>query len=83
MFQKIMLVSTMLFLSYIFWLSPDFTEVSAGIAIFLFGMILIKKGFSTFSWWFLERLLQKATSKSYKGMLFGFLRVMYFSQVRL
>jgi len=62
----------MLWLAYLFWLSPDFTEISAGIAIFLFGMMFIKKGFATFSGGFLERLLQKATSKPYKWMLFGF-----------
>ncbi len=72
MFQKLMLASTMLILMYLFWISPDFTEISAWIAIFLFGMMFIKKGFATFSGGFLERLLQKATSKPYKWMLFGF-----------
>ncbi|MCH8518280.1 Na/Pi symporter [Candidatus Gracilibacteria bacterium] len=72
MFQKLMLASTMLILAYLFWLSSDFTEISAGIAIFLFGMIFIKKGFASFSGGFLEKLLQKATNRPYKGMIFGF-----------
>lgn len=72
MFWKIMLLTTMLFLTYIFWLSSDFTEISAGIAIFLFGMTFLKKWFATFSGWFLEKILYKATNKTYKSLIFGF-----------
>lgn len=72
MFGKIMLVITMLFLTYLFWLSDELSEMTAGIAIFLFGMIFIKKWFSSFTGWLLEKILQKATDKAYKWMLFGF-----------
>ncbi len=72
MFNKIFLASLLLLLTYWFWLSSDFTEISAWIAIFLFWMMLLKKWFLSYSWGVLEKILQKSTDKTYKSLLFGF-----------
>ncbi len=54
-----------------FWASPEFKEVSAGVAIFLFGMFLLEEGFTAFTGGVLERLLRKTTDTIGKGLAFG------------
>ena len=41
-----------------FWVSPDFKVISAGVAIFLFGMLSLEEGFRAFTGGALERLLR-------------------------
>ncbi len=72
MFKKIFLPSILLILSYGFWISANFKEIAAGVAIFLFGMIALEEGFKAFSGGALERVLQKSTSNLGKSTLFGF-----------
>ncbi len=72
MFKKIFLPSILLVLSYGFWISANFKEIAAGVAIFLFGMIALEEGFKAFSGGTLERVLQKSTSNLGKSTLFGF-----------
>jgi len=72
MLRKIFLPSILVVLAYGFWVSPDFKEISAGVAIFLFGMISLEEGFKAFSGGMLERVLQKSTDKLYKSISFGF-----------
>lgn len=62
----------LLFLTYWFWHSSQFTEMSAWIAIFLFWILFLKNGFLAFSWGLLESILQKSTDKYYKSLLFWF-----------
>lgn len=62
----------MLVLAYGFWISPDFKEIAAGVAIFLFGMISLEEGFKAFSGGTLENILQKSTDRLYKSISFGF-----------
>ena len=59
-------------LLYWFWISPEFKEISAWVSIFLFWMIFLQDGFKTFTWWSLEKVLQKSTNKTWKSLLFGF-----------
>ena len=54
-----------------FWISPDFQEIAAGVAIFLFGMLMLEDGFRLFGGGFLERILGKATDSTPKSLLFG------------
>lgn len=54
-----------------FWLSPDFKTIVAGIAIFLFGMLSLQKGFKFFTGGMLERILRNATDNVFKRLLFG------------
>ncbi len=72
MLRKIFLPTILAVLAYGFWISPNFKEISAGVAIFLFGMISLEEGFKAFSGGILERILQKSTDKLYKSISFGF-----------
>lgn len=60
-----------LLLGYGFWVSPDFKEIAAGVAIFLFGMLALEQGFKTFTGGTLERILQFSTNRLWKSVLFG------------
>lgn len=71
MLRKIFLPTIFVILAYGFWISPDFKEISAGVAIFLFGMLSLEEGFKVFSGGALERILQKYTDKLYKSVAFG------------
>lgn len=55
-----------------FWVSRDFQEIAAGVAIFLFGMLMLEDGFKQFSGGLLERVLDKATDSIAKSLGFGF-----------
>ena len=72
MLKKILLPSILLILAYGFWISPDFKEISAGVSIFLFGMLTLEEGFKAFSGGTLEKILQKSTDKLHKSISFGF-----------
>ncbi|MEX0344392.1 MAG: Na/Pi cotransporter family protein [Rhizobiaceae bacterium] len=54
-----------------FWFSSDAQEIAAGVAIFLFGMIMLEDGFRLFGGGTLERLLERATGSTPKSILFG------------
>lgn len=71
MLRKITLPTMLLFLSYGFWISPDFKEISAGVAIFLFGMLALEEGFKAFTGGLLEQILKKTTSSVWKSLSFG------------
>ncbi|MEP1933541.1 MAG: Na/Pi symporter, partial [Roseibium sp.] len=51
----------------------DFQEIAAGVAIFLFGMLMLEDGFNRFSGGILENLLKRATSSTFKSVGFGVL----------
>ncbi len=72
MLQRIFLPTILIILTYGFWISPDFKEIAAGIAIFLFGMLTLEEGFKAFSGGILENILKKSTDKLYKSIGFGF-----------
>jgi len=71
MLKNIFLPVILSVLAYVFWISPNFKEVSAGVAIFLFGMIALELGFKSFSGGMLEKILKYSTDKLYKSILFG------------
>jgi len=71
MLKRILLPTILAILAYGFWISPDFKEIAAGVAIFLFGMISLEEGFKAFSGGTLEKILQKSTDKLYKSLGFG------------
>jgi phosphate:Na+ symporter len=58
-------------LAYGFWLSDDFREISAGIAIFMFGMLSLEQGFRTFTGGMLERLINRTTSSRWRSLTLG------------
>ena len=54
-----------------FWVSPDSQEIAAGVAIFLFGMLMLEDGFKLFGGGALERVLERATASTPRALLFG------------
>jgi len=52
-----------------FWISPDAQEIAAGVAIFLFGMLMLEDGFKLLGGGMLERLLERATRSVPRSML--------------
>ncbi len=54
-----------------FWFSADVQEIAAGVAIFLFGMIMLEDGFKLFGGGTLERLLEQATGSIPRSIMFG------------
>ncbi|WP_135505583.1 Na/Pi cotransporter family protein [Roseovarius aestuariivivens] len=54
-----------------FWISPDAQEIAAGVAIFLFGMLMLEDGFKLFGGGALERLLERATGSTPRAIGFG------------
>ena len=54
-----------------FWFSPDAQEIAAGVAIFLFGMLMLEDGFKLFGGGALERVLEGATRSTPRAITFG------------
>ncbi|MCU7890521.1 MAG: Na/Pi symporter [Candidatus Thiodiazotropha sp. (ex Ustalcina ferruginea)] len=71
MIRKILLPSILIILTYGFWISPDFKEIAAGVAIFLFGMLSLEEGFKAFTGGTLERILRNSTNRYWKSLSFG------------
>lgn len=69
--KKVLLPTIIIVLTYGFWISPDFKEIAAGVAIFLFGMLALEEGFRAFTGGVLERLLRRTTNKLWKSLSFG------------
>ncbi|HRP97608.1 MAG TPA: Na/Pi symporter [Rhodocyclaceae bacterium] len=71
MTRHLPVATILVLLGYALWASPDFMEISAGVAIFLFGMMSLEEGFKAFTGGTLERLLQRTTDRLWKSFLFG------------
>jgi phosphate:Na+ symporter len=71
MLRKALLPSMLLILAYGFWISPNFKAISAGVAIFLFGMLSLEEGFKAFTGGLLEKLLRTTTDSLWKSLTFG------------
>jgi phosphate:Na+ symporter len=69
--KKLLLPVILIILAYGFWISPDFKEISAGVAVFLFGMLSLEQGFKAFTGGILEKILKKSTNRTWKSLLFG------------
>lgn len=54
-----------------FWFEPEVQEIAAGVAIFLFGMLMLEDGFKLFGGGLLERTLEQATKSVPRSLLFG------------
>jgi phosphate:Na+ symporter len=54
-----------------FWVSPDAQEIAAGVAIFLFGMLMLEDGFRLFGGGRLEKMLVGATRSTPRALSFG------------
>ncbi len=58
-------------LAWAFWASPTLTEIAAGIALFLFGMMSLEQGFKAFTGGALETVLRRSTNRLWKSLSFG------------
>ena len=71
MLKKFLLPIIFIILGWGFWISPQFKEIAAGVAIFLFGMMGLEEGFRAFTGGTLERLLNASTDKLWKSLGMG------------
>ena len=69
--KRLLLPVIMLLLGIGFWTSPTLQILAAGVALFLFGMMLLERGFQAFSGGILEQVLHRATQSTPRAMLFG------------
>ncbi|MDR1614203.1 MAG: Na/Pi symporter [Campylobacteraceae bacterium] len=69
--QKIFLLSCLTILSYIFFKSENILLLSAGIAVFIFGMIIMGEGFKNSGGGAVELFLRRQTSTKLKSITFG------------
>ena len=71
MIRKLFLLVLLVVLAIILYFNPNFKTISAGVAILLFGMIMLEEGFKTFAKGQLANVLKKATNKLYKSITAG------------
>ena len=71
MFKRISFLFLLILLGFILFLNPNFKTIAAGIAVLLFGMIMLEEGFKVFTKGFLKNLLKKVTNKLYKSISVG------------
>jgi len=72
MLRKLLLPVIFILLAWGFFVSPEFKEVAAGVAIFLVGMMALEDGFKAFTGGVLERVLTRSTDRTWKSLGFGF-----------
>lgn len=70
--KKFLLIGILILLGMLLFMNPTAKEIAAGIAILLFGMIMLEEGFHSFVSGPLQVLLQKSTDKLYKCLGLGF-----------
>jgi len=70
-YKNALLLVFLTILGYTIWLSDDVKMISAGVAIFLFGMLFLEQGFTAFTGGVLEVLLKRSTDSILKSHLFG------------
>ena len=73
MLRKTFLPAIFILLAYGFAVSVEFKTITAGVAIFLFGMLSLEEGFKTFTAGTLEKLLRASTNRIWKSITFGVL----------
>jgi phosphate:Na+ symporter len=73
MLKRIFLPTILGVLVYAFWVSSNFKDLAAGVALFLFGMLCMEQGFKAFSGGTLQKLLRASTDRLWKSLGFGVL----------
>ncbi|MGI2026350.1 Na/Pi cotransporter family protein [Endozoicomonas acroporae] len=71
MLGRVVLPTALLLLTYGFWVSSELQVITAGVVIFLLGMVYLEKGFKVFTGGLLEAFLQKTTDSLWKSLAFG------------
>ena len=70
--RKFILVGILLLLGLVLFTNPSVKEIAAGIAILLFGMIMLEEGFNSFASGPLRSALKKSTNSLPKSIGLGF-----------
>jgi len=70
-YRQLLLAGILAILAFTLWASPEFKQIAAGVAIFLFGMLSLENGFRGFTGGFLERVLHRTTDTIPKSLAFG------------
>lgn len=71
MIRRILFLAFLVVLAIILFFNPNFKIIAAGVAILLFGMIMLEEGFKVFTKGPLQLILKKATDKLYKSISVG------------
>lgn len=71
MIKKSFFFVLLIVLGVLLYFNPNFKTISAGIAILLFGMIMLEEGFKVFTKGPLQNFLKQATNKLYKSITAG------------
>ncbi len=69
--QKAMIPIAILALCYIFYKFSATIEIISGVAMFLFGMLVMQDGFKMLSGGFLEKMMKSVTGNTFKSIIFG------------
>lgn len=73
MLKRILLIAALILLGMLLFTSPTAKEIAAGVAILLFGMIMLEGGFHALVSGPLQVVLKRSTDKLYKSLGLGFL----------
>jgi phosphate:Na+ symporter len=71
MLRRSLFYVLLILLAFVLYFNPNFKTISAGIAILLFGMIMLEEGFRVFTKGPLQNILKNATNKLYKSITTG------------
>jgi len=73
MIRKVILPVIVLLLLVVIFINETFKEVAAGVAILLFGMMMLEEGFNTFVEGPVQKFIHKVSNTLPKGMGLGFI----------
>lgn len=71
LFSPLVFPAGLAILAWALWASTEFKSIAAGVAIFLFGMLSLERGFKLFNGGMFERLLRGATLGLGRSVSFG------------
>ncbi len=71
MIKRSIFLILLVVLAVVLFFNPNFKTIAAGVAILLFGMIMLEEGFRVFTKGPLQNILKKATDKLYKSISAG------------
>lgn len=71
MIRRLFFLLFLVVLAIVLFFNPNFKTIASGVAILLFGMIMLEEGFRVFTKGPLQNILKKATNKLYKSITAG------------
>lgn len=71
MIRRLFFLAFLLVMAVLLFVNPNLKTILAGVAILLFGMIMLEEGFKVFTKGPLQKILKNATDKLYKSISLG------------